>query len=154
MGQFSKVFVKIIDGVFRPMGFPIGYVWQVNDVIAQYVTKGGYAVLCDEAGDEITPPWNPTVQSGEADTTTVTLTYDQTMAVTDSTGITVTVDGVAATISLVAAATNTIVITLSATVDVGTNVTVDYDASTNNITNDIGVSAPYLNNYFCSNVTA
>jgi len=49
----SVAYVKIITGTFRPMGLPIDYVWKVNQVVADYVVAGGYAILTDAIGDPI-----------------------------------------------------------------------------------------------------
>jgi len=49
----SVAYVKIITATFRPMGLPIGYVWKVNQVVANYVVAGGYAILTDAIGDPI-----------------------------------------------------------------------------------------------------
>jgi len=46
-------YVKIITATFRPMGLSIGYVWKVNQVVANYVVAGGYAILTDAIGDPI-----------------------------------------------------------------------------------------------------
>ena len=153
MSQVSNLYVKIITNDFQPMNMPVDTVWNVNSVLGKYLVEGGYASVCNSGGTLISAPWSPTIQSASVNGTALTLTYDEDMAVTDTTGITCTVDGVARTVSLAAASTNTIVLTLASAVTAGEAVLAFYDHTTGNIVNDIGVAAFSLNNYVATNVT-
>jgi len=155
MAQFFNVFVKITGQAFIPMGLPVDYVWEVNDVVARYVVNNGDAVYCDSAGVPIVPPWPPTIQGIIADGVTVTLDYDLDMLIDSQLGLTILVDEVEATISGVAATDSNVDITVSAAITAGQVVEVAYNSGAGNIRSDATApaDAASFNSTVASNVT-
>lgn len=134
MPQFSKLYVKIVNQPFIPMNLPVGFVWQVNDVVARYVISTGAAILTNSAGVPVDPQWRPQYLGAKIDNaapTLVQISYDQTMVVTDDTGFTVEVEGSPVVIVSAVANGNDIDLTIPA-VSAGESVTFSYDSETGN----------------------
>lgn len=158
-GQLLDTYIKVTAANLAH--YITNDVIHCNSVFARYAVQNGDAIYCDSAGTATVPAWPPTLMSAvveNAAPTLVVITFDMAMAVTDDTGFSVTVDGVAATISLAAASTNKITLTLSAGVANGEVVLLTYDASAGNAENTNGtpdaVSVDTVNKTVTNNVAA
>ena len=135
-GQLLDTYIKVTAA--NLVHYVTDDIVHCNSVFGRYAVHNGDAIYCDSVGDAIVPAWPPVIVSSvveDAADTKIVITYDMAMAVTDDTGFSVTVAGSAATISLAAAATNKITLTLSASVTVGQEILLTYDASAGNAEN-------------------
>ena len=156
-GQILDTYIKVTAA--NLVHYVTDDIVNCNSVFGRYAVQNGDAIYCDSAGDAIVPAWPPVIVSSAVENaadTLVVIAYDMAMAVTDDTGFSVTVAGSAATISLAAAATNKITLTLSASVTVGQEVLLTYDASAGNAANTgaVAVSVDVLSKSVTNNVTA
>lgn len=131
-------YVVITDSEFLPGLHEDGDIWPVNLVVAKWVVDHGYGYYSDSTGTEATPPWGtsgpdvpaPLYESSNVNVATPTeivVDFDSALAVTDGTGMTVTVAAGGATINSATASGDELTITLAAAVTTGQAVTFEYD---------------------------
>lgn len=136
-------YVKITNASFLPGLLSDGDVWPCNIVTAKWVCDEGYGFYSNSSGVAASTPWPdkdvpaPTLESGaveNAAASDVVINFSAPLAVTNSTGMTVEVDSVGATISGVVVSGDTLTVTLSAPVANGEAVTFAYNGATGNLT--------------------
>lgn len=135
-GQLLDMYIKITAANFQQ--YVQDDVVNCNSVYGRHAVTAGAATYCDSAGDAVVPAWGPSVVSAaveDAAPTLIVISYDMAMAITDKTGYSVTVDGVAATVNSAAAATNKITLTMASAIANAEVVLVTYDASAGNAEN-------------------
>jgi hypothetical protein len=132
-------FVKITDAHFMPDMYPLDHVQQCNRVFAKWVIDHDYGVIVDSEGNPITDPlYTPHPQSGtikDAAPAVLSIGWSAAIAVTDSTGMTVSVDGSAGEIiNNVVADERSLNITMAVPFVFGQEVTFSYDGDLGNVT--------------------
>lgn len=161
-GQLNNTYMKVTAA--NLVHYVTDDVVSCNSVLARYAVQNGDAIYCDSAGDATVPAWPPVLMSAvveNAAAVDVVVTFDMAMAITDETGWSVTVDGVAADldgVTPIAASGSTITVKLDTAVANGEVVLVAYDASAGNAENTNGtavaVSVDTVNKSVTNNVAA
>ena len=161
-GQLLDMYIKVTAANLAH--YVTNDVVNCNSPLARYAVQNGDATYCDSAGDAVVPAWPPTLMSAvveNAAAVDVVVTFDMAMAITDETGWSVTVDGVAASldgVTPIAVSGSTVTVKLDTAVANGEVVLLSYDASAGNAENTNGtqdaVSVDTVNKTVTNNVAA
>ena len=132
-------YVKITDEHFFPDMYPLDAVVPCNEVFAKWVIDHDYGVITDSEGTPITSPlYTPVILSGlvkDAAPADLIINFSTDIAVTDDTGIGVSVNDVVAAITSVSATGRALTVVMTTPIAAGEGIKFAYDGAIGNITN-------------------